>query len=203
MTFAIAGRCERTGRFGVAISTNPVAVGARCPFVAPNVGVVVTMATTDPRLGPLGLNLLAQGFSASATLAHIAGSDPRIEFRQICVIDRDGNAVARTGANNKVWSGAVTRRNLVAMGNYLTSERSAQAMAAPWEATAALEKTNGWRNRASYTSCRPCRTKHSQEGACNARHRFRTRRPGPGEARRRHLLFPDGRADARRREGLH
>lgn len=139
MTFAIAGRCERTGRFGVAISTNPVAVGARCPFVAPNVGVVVTMATTDPRLGPLGLNLLAQGFSASATLAHIAGSDPRIEFRQICVIDRDGNAAARTGANNKVWSGAVTRRNLVAMGNYLTSERTAQAMAESWEATAALD----------------------------------------------------------------
>ena len=139
MTFAIAGRCARTGRFGVAISTNPVAVGARCPFIAPNVGIVVTMATTDPRLGPLGLSLLTQGFSAAATLTQIAASDPRIEFRQICVIDRDGNAVARTGANNKVWSGAVTRRDLVAMGNYLTSERTAQAMADSWEMTGALD----------------------------------------------------------------
>ncbi|MCA3071563.1 MAG: DUF1028 domain-containing protein [Rhodocyclaceae bacterium] len=49
--------------------------------------------------------LLAQGFPAAAALAHIAGSDPCIEFRQICVIDRDGNAVAGTGANNKVWCG--------------------------------------------------------------------------------------------------
>ncbi len=139
MTFAIAGRCARTGRLGVAIATNPVAVGARCPFIAPHVGLVVTMATTDPRLGPLGLSLLAQGFSAAATLAQIAASDPRIEHRQICVIDRDGNAVARTGANNKVWSGAITARNVVAMGNYLTSERTAQAMAQSWDGTGTLD----------------------------------------------------------------
>lgn len=66
MTFASAGRCERTGRFGVAISTNPVAVDARCPFIAPNVGLVVTMATTDPR----------------------------IAFRQICVIDHHPEPIA-------------------------------------------------------------------------------------------------------------
>ena len=139
MTFAIAGRCERTGRFGAAVSTNPIGVGARCPFVAPNVGVVVTMARTDPRLGPLGLNLLRQGLSAPAVLAQLAASDPGIEHRQICVIDRDGHSAARTGANNKVWSGAFTEKNLVAMGNYLTSSRTADAMAESWRATATLE----------------------------------------------------------------
>ena len=51
MTFAIAGRCARTRRLGVAVSTNPIGVGARCPFIAPNLGIVVTMARTDPRLG--------------------------------------------------------------------------------------------------------------------------------------------------------
>ena len=29
MTFAIAGRCERSGRLGVATATNPIGVGAR------------------------------------------------------------------------------------------------------------------------------------------------------------------------------
>jgi len=139
MTFAIAGRCERTGRLGVAIATNPIGVGARCPFIAPNVGIVVTMARTDPRLGPFGLNLLRQGYAASAVLAQIAASDPGIEHRQLCVIDRDGASAARTGALNSDWSGAITRRNLVSMGNKLTSPRTADAMADSWEKTGALD----------------------------------------------------------------
>lgn len=132
MTFQIAGRCERTGRFGVAISTRPIAVGARCPFFAPGCGVVVTMAFTDPRLGPLGTNLLRLGYSAPKVLADLAASDPYIEHRQLCVIDRDGHAVARTGAENKVWSGAFTAKNLVAMGNNLTSENTARVMYDLW-----------------------------------------------------------------------
>jgi uncharacterized Ntn-hydrolase superfamily protein len=136
MTFQIAGRCAQTGRFGVAIATRPIAVGARCPFFAPNHGVVVTMAYTDPRLGPLGTRLLAMGYSARKVLAELEASDPYIEHRQLCVIDRDGNAVARTGKHNKVWSGACVERDLVAMGNNLTSEKTASAMHASWTRSA-------------------------------------------------------------------
>jgi len=70
-TFAISARCPETGKFGVAISTRPMAVGTRCPFVRPGLGVVVTMAVTDPRLGPLGLRLLGLGYSASRVLDEI------------------------------------------------------------------------------------------------------------------------------------
>jgi len=139
MTFAIAGRCSATGRLGVAISTNPVGVGARCPFIAPGLGIVVTMARTDPRLGPLGLNLLGMGLAAKAVLAQIAASDPGIEHRQVCVIDRDGHTASRTGTLNKPWSGAIEHRNLVSMGNYLTSPQTAQAMADSWERTEGRE----------------------------------------------------------------
>jgi uncharacterized Ntn-hydrolase superfamily protein len=139
MTFAVAARCSRTGRFGVAISTHPLAVASRCPYIAPGYGIVVTMARTDPRLGHLGLNLLRLGYSAQRTLDEIAASDPGIEWRQVCVIDRDGNAAARTGSLNKDWAGAIVRRDLVAMGNYLTSERTAGAMAESWDATAKLD----------------------------------------------------------------
>lgn len=138
MTFQIAGRCAKTGRFGVAISTRPIAVGARCPFFAPGDGVVVTMASTDPRLGPLGTRLLQQGYSAAKVLAELAASDRYIEHRQLCVIDRDGNAVARTGAHNKVWSGAYTDTNVVAMGNNLTSEKTANVMFDLWNKSGEL-----------------------------------------------------------------
>ena len=128
-TFAISARCPDTGKYGVAISTRPIGVGSRCPFVKPGLGVVVTMAVTDPRLGPLGLRLLGLGYSASRVLDEIAASDPHIEYRQISVIDRDGNAVARTGGDNKDWSGHFCEPNMVAMGNGLISERTASAMA--------------------------------------------------------------------------
>jgi uncharacterized Ntn-hydrolase superfamily protein len=127
-TFAILARCPETDKLGVAISTRPMCVGARCPFVAPGVGITVTMAVTDPRLGPLGLSLLKLGYSAKRTLDEIAASDPHIEFRQIAVIDMDGNAVARTGAENKDWSGHFCEPNMVSMGNGLISERTASAM---------------------------------------------------------------------------
>lgn len=128
-TFAISARCAETGKYGVAISTRPLAVGARCPFIRPGLGVVVTMAVTDPRLGPLGLRLLELGYSASRVLSEISASDPHIEHRQISVIDRDGNAVARTGAANHDWSGHFCEPGMVAMGNGLISERTASAMA--------------------------------------------------------------------------
>ena len=134
MTFAIAARCAETGRFGVAISTRAVAVSSRCPFIAPGLGVVVSMQRTDPRLGPLGLNLLRLGYSAQRVLDEIVASDPGIEHRQVCVIDRDGNAAARTGKNNRNWSGAFVDRGVVAMGNNLTSEKTAQAMRDAWRA---------------------------------------------------------------------
>lgn len=133
-TFAISARCAETGKFGVAISTRPMAVGTRCPFVKPGLGVVVTMAVTDPRLGPLGLRLLGLGYSAAKTLEEIAVSDPHIEHRQISVIDRDGNAVARTGAANHDWSGHFCEPGMVAMGNGLISERTASAMADTFKA---------------------------------------------------------------------
>ena len=139
MTFAIAARCPQSGRLGVAISTRALGVTARCPFIAPGVGLVVTMARTDPRLGPLGLNLLKLGYSAQRTLEEISSSDPHIGWRQLCVIDRDGNAVARTGDQNKVWSGAMVEKNLVAMGNNLRSERTVDDMAKAWQGGAQLQ----------------------------------------------------------------
>ena len=65
-TFSLIGRCERTGMFGIAISTSEMAVGSRCIHVAPGVGAIVTQASTNPRLGHLGLNLLRAGYRRRA-----------------------------------------------------------------------------------------------------------------------------------------
>jgi uncharacterized Ntn-hydrolase superfamily protein len=87
-----------------------------------------TQAQTDPRLGPLGVRLLELGFSATKVIEELRASDPHIEWRQLAVVDRDGRAAAYTGTLNKDWAGHVIGDNFVAMGNYLTSERTVTDM---------------------------------------------------------------------------
>jgi hypothetical protein len=74
-TFSLIGRCERTGMFGIAIATSEMAVGSRCIHVAPGVGAIVIQASTNPRLGHLGLNILRAGYSAPRVLEEIVASD--------------------------------------------------------------------------------------------------------------------------------
>ncbi len=61
MTFSLVGRCARTGMLGAAVTTSSIAVGSRCQHARAGVGASLTQHRTDPRLGPLALDLLARG----------------------------------------------------------------------------------------------------------------------------------------------
>ena len=127
-TFSLIGRCERTGMLGVAIATSEMAVGSRCIHVAPNVGAVLTQASTNPRLGVLGLNLMRAGYSASRALAEIAASDTHVERRQLGCLDVSGHAAGRTGAGNRPWAGHRAAHNVVAAANAVVGAEVVEAM---------------------------------------------------------------------------
>ena len=127
-TFSLIGRCERTGMFGIAISTSEMAVGSRCVHVAPGVGAIVTQASTNPRLGHLGLNLLRAGYSAPRVLEEIAASDQFVERRQLGCLDVTGLGAARTGAGNRPWAGHRIDRNVVVAANAVVGAAVADAM---------------------------------------------------------------------------
>ena len=127
-TFSLIGRCERTGMFGIAIATSEMAVGSRCIHVTPGVGAIVTQASTNPRLGHLGLNLLRAGYSAPRVLEEIAATDQHVERRQLGALDVSGLAAARTGADNKPWAGHRVDRNVVVTANAVVSEKVAGGM---------------------------------------------------------------------------
>ena len=76
MTFSLAARCPRTGMLGVAVTTSSIAVGSRCAFARARVGGVLTQHRTDPRLGPLGLELLAQGKTAQEAIDALVAIAP-------------------------------------------------------------------------------------------------------------------------------
>src|SRR5258707_4478034 len=97
MTFSIAGRCARTGAFGLSISTSNIGVGSRCPFARAGVGAVLTQNRTDPRLGPRGLDLMRSGCSAQAAMDALVASTPDIGWRQLAAIDAQGRTAPYAG----------------------------------------------------------------------------------------------------------
>jgi len=127
-TFSLVGRCPRTGMLGIAIATSEMAVGSRCIHVAPGVGAIVTQASTDPRLGHLGLDLLRAGHPAPRVLDEIAASDPHVERRQLGCLDASGLAAARTGAGNKPWAGHRIGPDVIVAANAVVGADVADAM---------------------------------------------------------------------------
>lgn len=132
-TFTIVGRCARTGLLGIALSSSPYSVGARCPFFRAGVGAVSTQAYTDPGLGPLAINLLALGLSPEKVLKELRESDPHPEYRQIGIVDAQGRSAVFTGEIAQDHKGAITAPNMAAFGNYLNSAEVVPAMAAAFQ----------------------------------------------------------------------
>lgn len=128
-TFTAMGRCPRSGRLGIAVTTGELAVGSRVPYVKPNIGAVATQASTDPRLGPLAIELLSLGYPAQRIMAELEASDPFIEKRQLGIIDRWGHTAVRTGKENSAWAGQQSGDGWIVMANAVVNAGVVEAMA--------------------------------------------------------------------------
>jgi uncharacterized Ntn-hydrolase superfamily protein len=138
MTFSLIGRCARTGAFGAAATTSSLAVGARVHAVAPGIGAVLTQHRTDPRLGPRGIALLRSGCTAAETVAALVASTPDHGWRQLAVIDAAGRTAHFHGAHVKREMGEAHARDVVAIGNILSSAAVPLAMAEAFAADPSL-----------------------------------------------------------------
>lgn len=128
MTISIAARCERTGAFGVAISSSSPAVGSRCPNVRAGVGAVSSQNVTDPSLGPALLDVLQTGLGAREALAAISETASHPEYRQLTVVDNLGESAVYSGAKSLGINAEVTAKNVAAAGNMLANSDVIQAM---------------------------------------------------------------------------
>ena len=128
MTFSVVGMCQHTGMFGAAVTTSSIGVGSRCPFARAGVGAVLTQHRTDPRLGPRGLELLAAGQSAGQVIATLAQENPTIGWRQLAVIDTQGETAYYHGDRISSIHAAAQGNAVCAIGNILRSADVPQAM---------------------------------------------------------------------------
>lgn len=135
MTFSIAARCAKTGRFGLAISSSSPAVAARCAHLRAGVGAVASQNVTDPRLGPAALDLMAKGASAAVALEALVASRADIGFRQLTAIDAQGRTAVFSGAATLGTHATAEGRDCVAAGNLLAGRTVPAAMTAAFEAS--------------------------------------------------------------------
>ncbi len=120
MTFSVAARCATTGALGAIVTSSSPAVGARCPWIKSNVGVILTQNVTDPRLADIGLLTLEKGYDAQAAIRTMAAASDYPEYRQLAVIDTHGGASVFTG--NRVLGnyGEFYTDNVACIGNLLS-----------------------------------------------------------------------------------
>jgi uncharacterized Ntn-hydrolase superfamily protein len=134
MTYSLAGRCARTGMLGAVVTTSSIAVGSRCQHAAAGVGAALTQHMTDPRLGPLMLDLLRRGSSAQQAVDAAAAATPRSDWRQLAVIDAAGRTASFSGGNVQPELAEVHGRDCVALGNIVRSKEVPAAMVRAFEA---------------------------------------------------------------------
>lgn len=128
MTFSLVARCARTGMFGVAISSSSPAVAARCAYARAGVGAVASQNVTDPTLGPLALDLMEGGMSATDAIAEVRRRGKFIEYRQVLAVDRDGETAIHSGPNSLgIWTQAQAR-DVASGGNLLANDGVPQAI---------------------------------------------------------------------------
>jgi uncharacterized Ntn-hydrolase superfamily protein len=133
MTFSLVARCARTGMLGAIVTTSSIAVGARCPYARAGVGAVLTQNRTDPRLGPLALDLLARGFSADEALRSIVAATPHRHWRQLAIIDAIGRTATYSGDSVRGEKGEAQGRDCAAIANIVRSAEIPRIMVARFE----------------------------------------------------------------------
>ena len=137
MTFSLVAHCATSGLFGVAISSSSPAVAARCSFARAGVGAVATQNVTDPALGPLALDLMQGGMTASEAIAGVRDLGRFLEYRQVLVVDKAGGTAIHSGANSLgIWTQA-QGDGVASGGNLLANDMVPQAIVDGFAASSA------------------------------------------------------------------
>ena len=85
--------------------------------------------------GPHGLRLLKEGLTVDEVIGRLTQEDKEKEYRQLGIIDSEGNANAFTGKKCLEWAGSKVGKNYASQGNILAGEEVIQNMGRNFEST--------------------------------------------------------------------
>ena len=132
-TFSIVAYDPDNEEWGCAVASKYLAVGNVVPHAKAGAGVVATQAAVNIAHGPGGVLLLDKGKDADQTLQALKESDPKIEVRQLGIVDAKGNAISFTGKGCTPWAGGKTGKYYACQGNILVGENVIDDMVKAFE----------------------------------------------------------------------
>jgi uncharacterized Ntn-hydrolase superfamily protein len=127
-----------TGICGAAVASKYPAVGEVVPYVRAGVGAFCTQHWHNPAWGEKALDLLEQGKLPEEVLGELLCDDPKLDKRQLAIIDIQGRAVNRNPARadpSGIYWGGMTGRYYACQGNTLTGREVIVAMGRAYEQT--------------------------------------------------------------------
>lgn len=134
-TFSIAGRCERTGQLGVAVSTADVGAGRLVTWARAGVGAVATQSWPSLYLAIDALRAMESGASAAEAIETVLQGDPGRSVRQLGVVDARGGSASFSGDDCTEWYGEISGPNFAAQGNMLIRGETVSALAESFQST--------------------------------------------------------------------
>lgn len=134
-TYSIAACDLAAGQWGVATQSKFLAVGSVVPWAKPHVGAIATQAYANPRYGPDGLTLLAEGLSAQEVVDRLTTADETRDHRQLGIVDAAGGSATFTGAECMAWAGGLAGPGFAVQGNILVGQETVAALATTFTAT--------------------------------------------------------------------
>ncbi|HMQ80526.1 MAG TPA: DUF1028 domain-containing protein [Ignavibacteria bacterium] len=127
-TYSIVARDSVTGEIGVAVQSHWFNVGAIVSWGEAGVGVVATQSFVNPAFGIKGLDLLKQGKTPQQVVDELIAGDEGRDFRQLAVLDKDGNTASYTGSKCVDAAGNIAGKNYSVQANLMLSEKVWPAM---------------------------------------------------------------------------
>ena len=103
----------------MAVQSHYFHVGPVVPWALAGVGAVATQSHVNISFGPLGLELMKNGYTAQQTVDALLAGDDKPDMRQLAVVDAHGDVAAYTGpkcipaAGHKTGDGFSCQANLM------------------------------------------------------------------------------------------
>ncbi|TFE03907.1 DUF1028 domain-containing protein [Jeotgalibacillus salarius] len=132
MTYSIVGYDPVEKEWGIATQSKFLAVGAVVPHAVAGVGAVATQSYANTAYGPEAMTYIMAGKTAEETIELLIKEDEDRAYRQVGVIDNQGNAATYTGEQCYDWAGGMTGKNFAIQGNILV-EGTVESMARAFE----------------------------------------------------------------------
>jgi uncharacterized Ntn-hydrolase superfamily protein len=136
MTLSVLGRDPASGAVGVAVASRALAVGSRVPHFRRQVGAVVVQAFAPLEWGPLALDLLSQGATASGVIGHLQ-TLPGADAAQVAILQPDGLQCGFTGPSTEPHAGITRGNDCCAAANLMERPGVTEAVVSSFEASSA------------------------------------------------------------------